>query len=227
MAHDHLWAGADLKLSHALFFYSAMSRVLVPDRSHMAGQDVVTGANWQGPLYAYLDAFLVMARSVPAIIEFCFGKDRVIPRAIFDALDPDEQKRRINFSNEFEKLHLPFRQHPLSNQRNISFHRAGYASVEVKITGRFGIDHVGSPIKAVPSAEGRALDTGADPALQIAAAQRALPVEPRWSDFTIDGKPLFDECKSYLDLASELRSQAQEIGQRVHGDKPLTAITLP
>jgi hypothetical protein len=73
-----MWAGAAQKLGHALFFYTEMQRALEPDRSHEAAvmqSHFGTGRNWQQPFYANLDAFLAMARSVPAIIECCFGKD--------------------------------------------------------------------------------------------------------------------------------------------------------
>jgi hypothetical protein len=29
-----------------------------------------------------------------------------------------------------------------------------------------------------------------------------------WSDFTIDGKPLFPECQAYIQLAGDLRAKA-------------------
>src|SRR5262249_36507278 len=101
---------------------------------------------------------------------------------------------------------------PLSEQRNISFHRTGYPDVEVKITGRFGIDHIGTPVKAVPSGESRLLDDiGDDPAQMFEATQPLLPIQPKWSDFTVDGKPLFVECKSYLDSANQLVARAREL----------------
>jgi hypothetical protein len=58
--------------------------------------------------------------------------------------------------------------------------------------------------------------------LQIGAAGRPVPIEPHWSNFTIDGKPLFEECKSYLDEANALYTRGQEIAQQTHGDNPLT-----
>src|SRR5262249_7383302 len=141
MREHPLWSGIDLKLEHARFFYQEMSRALQPNRGAAALQasGALVDARWQYSFYAYLDAFLVMTRSIPAIIEFCFGKDPQIKNTSFEALDQDEQMRRLNFSREFGLLHREFRQHPLSEQRNISFHRTGYPDVEVKITGRFGI----------------------------------------------------------------------------------------
>lgn len=226
--NDHIWAGITNKLQHALFFYDEMSRALQPDRIGMAFQ---TGAlishRWQHSFYANLDAFLAMTRSIPSLIEYCFGKDPQIKNELFETLDAEEQARRKTFSNEFGPLHAKFRQHPLSEQRNISFHRTGYPDVEVRITGRFGIDHIGSPVKAVPSGESGARGNKDDDAASLfAATQPPLPVQPMASDFTIDGKPLFPECKSYLDRASELITCAREIAQRVHGEKPLTAPPL-
>lgn len=226
--HDLLWAGANQKREHTLFFYIRMQNALEPDRSHTAAvmQFGMVGLNWQLPFYANLDAFLAMARSVPAIIECCFGWDQRLEKWL-KSLSKDEQDRRRNFQNEFDPLHYAFRQHALTKQRDRSFHREGYPDAEVRITSWFGVEHIGSPTKAVPTSEIRTLPTDADPALQVAAAGRPMPIEPHWSDFTIDGKPLFDECKSYLDEVTTLHTKAQEIAQRVHGNKPLTAPVLP
>jgi hypothetical protein len=228
--HHILWAGIDLKLGHAQFFLDEMSRSLQrPPRTEALAAAISADVNgdtrWQLSFYANLDAFLVMTRSIPAIIEYCFGKDPQTKKVAFESLDGDEQNRRLKFSEEFDKPHGEFRQHPLSKQRNISFHRTGYPDVEVKIAGHFGIDYIGNPIKAVPTGENRPSENiGDDPAKMFAATLPPLPIQPRFSDFTIDGKPLFEECKSYLDRASELVARARKISQRVHGYKPLTTL---
>ena len=72
--HEALWAGVELKMDHAAFFRERMQRVLEPPertQSNVALQasGAVIGTGWQRSLYAYLDAFLVMARSVPEVIE--------------------------------------------------------------------------------------------------------------------------------------------------------------
>jgi hypothetical protein len=49
-----------------------------------------------------------------------------------------------------------------------------------------------------------------------------LPLQPRWSDFTIDGKPLFEECQTYLKSAGDLYAKARDICQQVHGNESLS-----
>jgi hypothetical protein len=223
---DDLWAGVGLKLRHAEFFLHEMSRSLQPPPMNAvqqsAGTTIDTG--WQQSFYAYLDAFLAMARSIPEIIQSCFGEDRSKPMAAwFDALDDAEKERRRAFSSQFEPAYKCFREHPLSKARNIGFHRTGYSPAEVRIAGRFGVEHIGSAIEPVPAAESRPLGhIGDDPALQWAATQPPLPVRPMWSDFTIDGKPLFTECRAYLTVAETLAAQARSHCQRMHGSNSLT-----
>jgi hypothetical protein len=216
------WAGVDLKVRHAAFFLGEMSGSLQPRPMSLAQQSTgaVIDTAWQRSFYAYLDAFLAIARSIPEIINYCFGEDKIKP---IEGADQEEKTRRKAFSDQFELHHKKFREHPLSNERNISFHRAGYPSVEVTIAGRFGLEHIGSPVKPVPSAESpRFGDPGNDPALQWAATQAPFPVQPMWSDFTIDGKPLFVECRTYLTIAQQLADHARSISQRVHGSSSLT-----
>jgi hypothetical protein len=114
--NEHLWAaGVNLKLEHAQFFYLKMSRVLQTDRSATAFQTgAIVGNRWQPSFYAYLDAFLVMTRSIPAIIEYSFGHDRFMKG--FASLDADEKRRREQFQMEFAPLHNKFRDHLLAKQ---------------------------------------------------------------------------------------------------------------
>jgi hypothetical protein len=225
--HD-LWAGVDLKTEYANFFLQEMSRSLRPpegaQRLEAAGGSIDTP--WERSFYPCLDAFLAMTRSIPEIIQSCFGvdADRRM-KAWFNALPCAERRRRQAFSNAFEPCHSAFRQHSLSNARNISFHRTGYPSVEVSITGRFGVVHTGSPVQSVPTAESRPLEPNIsdNPALMWAATRPPVPVRPRWDQFTIDGKPLFAECRAYLALAQQLADKAHGISQCVHGTATLTA----
>jgi hypothetical protein len=107
MSKIDLWSGVELKLQHAQFFYGKMSSSLNPPER--TGWNVAlesTGAildtGWQRSLYPYLDAFLAMTRSVPEIINCCFGKDTAPNMASwFCDLDVDEQKRREEFSAQF------------------------------------------------------------------------------------------------------------------------------
>jgi hypothetical protein len=95
---------------------------------------------WQQSFYPNLDAFLAMARSIPEIIHCCFGHDTVM-KDWFESLALTEQTRRNTFSREFNAAYFLFRNHAFSIARNISFHREGYALVEVAIMGHFGTLH--------------------------------------------------------------------------------------
>jgi hypothetical protein len=80
------------------------------------------------------------------------------------------------------------------------------------VNGPFGVEHTASPVKSVPTAESRRFDNPADePGLPLAAAQPPQQV-----------RPLFDECRDYLKLASDLRGQASNICQQVHGSHTVT-----
>jgi hypothetical protein len=226
--HEDLWAGVDLKAKYAEFFLEEMSRSLQPPKGSAALESagVTIETPWERSFYPRLDAFLAMARSISEIIHSCFGADTGSRpmRIWFYNLPSAEQTRRQSFSDQFEPHYRVFRQHALSNARNISFHRTGYSAVEVSITGRFGVNHIGSPVKQVPAAESRDVgDPGNDPALLWATTQTPLPVRPMWSDFTIDGKPLFAECQAYLAQARQLADQARGIAQHVHGTDSLTS----
>lgn len=225
--HDDLWSGVDLKSQYASFFLQEMSSSLQPPEQTannvvLESAGAIVGNLWQQSFYPNFDAFLAMARSIPEIILSCFGDPTLeaAPKKVrkwFNALPPAEKKRREAFSLEFKsESYKAFRDHGLSNERNISFHRTGYASVEVVIKGRFGVDHIGSPVIGVAISESRP----GDPVLPL--PQRSLPVRPMWTDFTIDGKPLFDECQAYLTLAQQLVDQARTISLRIHGKDSLT-----
>ena len=107
----------------------------------------------------------------------------------------------------------------LSTARNISLHRTGYSSVEVKITGRFGVVYEGSAVDDVPIAESPQFVGDAPP---WANTQSPTAIRPQPSDFTIDGRPLFDECLAYLAQAEGLVIEARAIALRVHGTNSLT-----
>jgi len=227
--HEELWAGVELKIQNAEFFLEQMGKALLPpDRTPMNIALESTGAiietRWQRSFYANLDAFLAMVRSVPEIIQACFGADlgsREM-KAWFNRLTPAEQTRRKNFAAQFKTVHDTFRALTLSNARNITLHRTGVAPVEVNITGRFGVSHIGTPIKHVPTSESAHIIAGDDPALQWAATLPPDPLQPTWTDFNIDGKPLFPECQAYLQEARNLVAQARSISQNIHGNNTLT-----
>jgi hypothetical protein len=223
--HEELWAGVELKNEHAAFFLERMGQALAPPErtqinvAQASGANMVTG--WQRSIYAYLDAFLAMARSVPEVIQACFGNDPLM-KTWFQSLPKAEQDRRKEFTTQFETAHKAFKALPLSNARNVSLHRSGVAPVEVTIAGRFGVSHVGTPVKRVADAESRPIVAGDDPSLQWAATLPPVPVEPRWTDFTIDGRPLFPECRAYREEAAQLLARGRAISNSVHGTESLT-----
>jgi hypothetical protein len=170
--HEALWAGVELKADHAAFFLERMERALAPpERTQsnvaMEASGAVIGTNWQRSLYAYLDAFLAMTRSVPEVTEAYFGADEgsKVMRDWLGGLAPDEQDRRKQFSKAFKNARDAFRKRPLSQARNISVHRTGVVPAEVVIRGRFGVSYAGSPLERVPEAEFRSVATGEDPGL--------------------------------------------------------------
>jgi hypothetical protein len=225
--HEDLWAGVDVKQGYAEFFLEEMTRSLQPPKGAavLEATGAIVDTQWQRSLYPNLDAFLAMTRSIPEIIQSCFGADLGSKpmKLWFGALSRDEKTRRQKFSAGFNPSYETFRQHPLSNARNISFHRTGYPDVEVSIAGRFGVNHIGSPVKSVPTAESRPVsDIGDMPVGVWAATQAPQPVRPRWTDFTLGGKPLFDECRAYLELAKQLVDQARRICLSVHRTDSLT-----
>jgi hypothetical protein len=222
--HDELWAGIGSKLENAFFHLRQMGQsIQPPERTHMnivqesAGAIIDTG--WQRSFYAYFDAFLSAARSIPEIVRCCFGVDLGHPdmKAWFGALSNDEQRRRQEFNGQFKVTYDTFRLLDLGKARHVSEHRTGYAPAEVQIKGFFGVVYSGSAVKSVPFTETREID---DP--RFAFLARPLPIRPNWKDFTIDGKPLFAECEAYLKRAGDLIDEARKISAKVHGTNGLT-----
>ena len=83
--HDDRRAGVDLKARHATFFLSQMmSRAIEPPEETavnvvLQSSGAIVGNLWQQPFWAYFDAFLATTRSIPWIIEHCFGIDLAKP----------------------------------------------------------------------------------------------------------------------------------------------------
>jgi hypothetical protein len=226
--HEALWAGVELKTDHSTFFLERMQQALAPPKrtqSNVALQasGAVIGTGWQRSLYAYLDAFLTMTRSVPEVIHACFGADQSPQmKAWFDGLTLAEQSRRKQFSKAFEGARSAFRTRPLSQARDVSVHRTGVVPAEVIIKGRFGVFYAGSPLKRVPEAEFGSVSAAADSEHRPPGAQLPVPVRPASGDFMIDGRPLFPECQGYLEEARQLVKQARAIAGRVYGSNSLT-----
>src|SRR5205823_488706 len=106
---------------HARFFYNGMFQALEPvprTQSNVAllasGTIMTTG--WQLRLFANLDAFLAMARSVPDIIQASFGSNAFAAdmRAWLKTLGDDERERRRDFTDQFKPTYDAFRDLPFS-----------------------------------------------------------------------------------------------------------------
>jgi hypothetical protein len=169
-----------------------------------------TDARWQS-FYAHVDTFLTKARSVPEIIESCFGADRVLMQTEwFRQLPVDEQTRRKKFSRRFRRARDKFSRHYLTQERHASERRLGFPNVEGQVIGPFGDVHTASPVKRVPTAESRRVgNSDNDPALQWAATQPPLPVQPRLDQFTIGGKLLFNRIDRVVERAQALGRDAK------------------
>jgi hypothetical protein len=75
---EKLWAGVELKLQSAEFFFEMMGRSLQPPKQTsinvaLQASGAIIDTDWQRSFYAYLDAFLSTARSVPEIIQSCLA----------------------------------------------------------------------------------------------------------------------------------------------------------
>ena len=221
MTCDELWAGIALKLESASFHLAGMEKALQPPETTaytvvLESSGALIGGNWHRAFYAHLDAFLSSSRSVPELIRCCFGVDDR-PRKMkdwFDALRPDEQKRRREFGQKFKSEYEAFRALPLGTARHISEHRTGVLPVAVTVTGRFGLTYIGGPTKPIPTSEMRELPLESNIPPGIV---RPIPVRPMWTDFEIDGKPLFETCRDYLDRARVLVDQARALAEKAHG----------
>jgi hypothetical protein len=226
MTHQEPWEGIALKLESASFHLDGMDKALQPPETTaytviLESSGALIGGNWHRAFYAHLDAFLSAARSVPELIQCCFGVDDgpKIMKNWFGALHTDEQKRRREFADKFKVDYEAFRTLPLGTARHISEHRTGVLPVTVTVTGRFGISYSGGPIKPIPMSEMRELPPESNMPPGMA---KPLPVRPMWTDFDIDGKPLFETCRDYLGRARALVDQARALAQEVHGATKLT-----
>jgi hypothetical protein len=222
--HHHLWGGIDLKIRSAWFHLNGMSKAIQPPERTgymvaLESSGALIGGNWHEPFYAHLDAFLSTARSVPELIRCCFGVDdgsKTI-KDWFKTLDPDEQKRRGEFGDKFKTDYDAFRALPLGTARHISEHRTGSPPVIATVTGRFGVTYKGGPTKPIPTSESRELPA------EYGWMQKPTLIRPMWTDFDIDGKPLFDTCRVYLESAQALIAGAKALADKVHGNNALTS----
>jgi hypothetical protein len=227
--HEHLWRGVDVRIRDAEDSYREMRASLAPPRQagRLIAAGVVPDTRWQDNLDRHVKTFLSSVRSIPWIIEACFGKDLGSPemKDWWKRLPPEEQQRRKTFSAKFRSDRETLDRHHLTNERNVSEHRLGYPNIEAKVVGPSGTEHIARPGVRIPAAEPRPLEANIDddPAKQWAATEPPRPINPpRPDQYTIDGKPLFPECEAYLQLARDIRVRAQVICDAEHGGKHLS-----
>jgi len=231
--NEELWQGIEFKVEEGRFFLEQMSKVLVPlwltDGTWHPAYGV-SAARWQPDFYFYLDAFIGATRSIPDVIQKCFGWDKYSEDEWPKPLDTDEIDRRNKFQAEFTNLYQGFRRQPISRLRIGTFHWSGVPSVQTKAKVLGGQEYTGKPGQLIPSSAPKQFPAGTDPAF-IAIFGKPLPVEPSWEDFTleipsddgtIESRPLFSECQAYLTLAERLVQKSKDICQRVHGELRLT-----
>jgi hypothetical protein len=145
----------------------------------------------------------------------------------FDSLPSSEQTGRQNFCDTFKPRYNAFRDLDMTNARNITVHRTGYPPVRVNITSLFGVSYTGGPVERIPttaSRPGSPADDSADPAVLWAATLSPIPLRPTWNDFQIDGKPLYSECRAYIQRARDLMGLAQGISHQIHGRNTVTPL---
>lgn len=231
--HEELWQGIDFKLEEAGFFHDRMGKILIPpqltnQRLHPTYGH--TAARWQPDFYFYVDAFIGAARSVPDVIQKCFGWDDRSKAEWPQPLDADEIARRMKFQAAFTGHYRAFHRQPLSRVRVGTFHWRGIPSVQIKTKDLYGQEYTGKPGQLVPSAAPRQFPAGTDSAY-LAIFGEPLPVTPSGDDFTlgvprdddtIEFKPLFSECQTYLKSAQQLVRDSKELCECLHGGSKLT-----
>jgi hypothetical protein len=156
--HEELWAGVLLKVEHAGFHFDRMGQsIQPPERTHynvaLEASGTILDTGWQRSFYAYFDAFLSAARSVPEILQCCFGHDpNHRMKAWFDALPPDEQRRRKEFSARFAPALSTFRSLDLGAARQTAcLARTGSRALEPAIA---------APPRTSPPSRPRCRQTG-------------------------------------------------------------------
>jgi hypothetical protein len=228
MAWD-FWTDIELKLESAEIQLREASRDIRPElppqyAAAMQYTGVVvsdgTDPRWRAKLSSHVSAFLADCRSIPDIIQSCFGKD---PRAKrwLSKLPPGETQRRHQFQGSFGPQYERFRKLPLSRARVDTLHRQGFANIWVKV----GKSHI--PLQKLDDTEIKHFRFGPDPASQWADSLPPRPARYLPTHFffkTVGGryKPLFPLCQSYLLRAQELVREARKLYETVHKGHDLT-----
>jgi hypothetical protein len=170
----------------------------------------VSGPRWRAKLSSRVSAFLADCRSIPAIIQFCFGEDPKSDKRWLSNLPSGEKQDRHQFQQSFRRLYVGFSKLPLSRARVDTVPRQGFADIWVKV----GKSHI--PLQELADTENKLLLFGPNPASQWAASLPARPTRYLPDDFffkTVGGryKLLFPECQSHLRRAHELLEEARQL----------------
>jgi hypothetical protein len=186
---------------------------------------------WQPYFYFYLDAFIGATRSIPDIIQKCFGIDAHSAKDWPQPLTDEEKDRRKVFQDAFSPYYRTFHRQPLSRVRIGTFHWLGIPSVQTEAKGVDGRQYTGDPRTPILSAASREFPAGTDPTLVVLFSQ-PLPIEPSWEKFTlkipqadetIAYLPLFPECEEYASAAHQLVQEARVLYEQRHKGAKLTS----
>jgi hypothetical protein len=149
--------------------------------------------------------------------EATFGRGFVIYVKRVSVVGPDVHPCVWVRRGRRDSHHKPFRELPLYRARHISEHRTGVPPVTVTVTGRFGLTYSGSPTKMIPMPEAQEMPP------ELGWMQNLAPIQPVWTNFAIDGKPLFEACREHLQSTQALIERARELAESVHGSSKLTS----
>jgi hypothetical protein len=231
--YDELWLGVEFKQREAQFFFAQMGDIIASaylgDTTRHPSHGNST-PRWQPDFYFYLDAFLGAARSIPDIIQKCFGWDNYSEDEWVEEPSVDEEFRRKKFREKIRDASDAFRRRPLSRVRVGTFHWRGLPSVEAIAEVFGGQGYSGTPSELIPSSAPRKFPEDI-PSDLAAIFGKPHPVRPRWElfivriphkDSTTETHPLFSECQAYLDSAQELIREAKGLCERVHQGSKLT-----
>jgi hypothetical protein len=215
------WTNIEEKLESAGRHLTQANREINPEWGPQYVAIQCTGAKvsdprWRAKLSSDISAFVTDCRSIPDIIESCFGVDS---NKWVKTLAPDEQRRRRKFQKSFK--YESFKRLRLSRARVDTVHRQSFVEIWVKVGQGY------SPLQELADAEIKPFLFGPDPASQWADSLPPRPARYLLKDFlfkTVGGryKPLFPECESYLRRTREMVTKARKLGERVHIGHKLT-----
>lgn len=229
--HEILWSGVMLKLDNARFHLDSMQRAIEPPPrtqtqvAHLAA-GAVLGKDRHRPFMAHLDAFLASTRSVPEVINCCFGHDSSkAMKEWFNRLSSEEKTRRKRFFQRLKPDLSRFKDLPLTGARNVSFHRQGYPDVVITAYSLFQRrdgqpKYTGNPVQPLPSLEiSPVQDQAKLPSVTFHAVYPdAIIIEQG----TAMPDPFPDPFERYLKEACFIQLRARANADEVHNGHPVT-----